>query len=150
MTTIATRRPTTIDFGDWISRLFDDRFLPDRFLLGTPFTDKDALRVEEFVEDDALVVRAEMPGIDPDKDVKISIHDGMLHLRAERRDSSESKDKGEYRSEFHYGMFERTLPLPAGVSDVDVKATYKDGILEVWLPKAKETPAATVPVTRLP
>ena len=150
MTTIMRRHPSTIDLGDWMGRLFDDRFGPERLFMGTPFTDKDALRVEEFVDQDALVVRAEMPGIDPDKDVEISIHDGMLHLRAERRDSSEHKDKGGYRSEFHYGLFERTLPLPAGVTDADVTATYKDGILEVRMPKAKETSAATVPVTRLP
>jgi len=46
-------------------------------------------------------------------------------------------------------MFERTLPLPAGVSDGDVTATYKDGILEVRMPKAKDAHIATVPVTRL-
>jgi HSP20 family protein len=145
MTTIMRRHPATLDFSDWMNRLFDDRLLPDRF-----FTDKDALRVEEFVDDGALVVRAEMAGIDPDKDVEISIHDGLLHIRAERRASSEHKDKTGFRSEFQYGMFERTLPLPAGITGDDVKATYKDGILEVRMPQPKEGQPATVPVTRLP
>jgi HSP20 family protein len=148
MTTIMRRHPASVDFSDWMSRLFDDRLLPERFFL--PGTDKDALRVEEFVDDGTLVVRAEMAGIDPDKDVEISVHDGLLHIRAERRASSEHKDTSGFRSEFQYGMFERTLPLPAGVGGDDVKATYKDGILEVRMPQPKEGQAATVPVTRLP
>lgn len=150
MTTIARREPSHIDLRDWMSRMFDERFLPERLGLGTMFGEKDLLRVEEYAEDGSLVVRAEMPGIDPGKDVEISMHDGMLHIRAERRDVSEHKTKAEYRSEFHYGMFERTLPLPAGVTVGDVTATYKDGILEVRMPKAKDTQTATVPVTRLP
>lgn len=150
MIAIMRREPSHIDLRDWMTRMFDERFFPERFGLGTTFGDKDLLRVEEYAEDGSLVVRAEMPGIDPDKDVEISMHDGMLHIRAQRRDVSEHTDKKEYRSEFHYGMFERTLPLPAGVAEGDVTATYKDGILEVRMPKAKEALTATVPVTRLP
>jgi len=150
MIAIMRREPSHIDLRDWMTRMFDERFFPERFGLGTMFGDKDLLRVEEYAEDGSLVVRAEMPGIDPDKDVEISMHDGMLHIRAQRRDVSEHTDKKEYRSEFHYGMFERTLPLPAGVAEGDVTATYKDGILEVRMPKAKEALTATVPVTRLP
>jgi HSP20 family protein len=145
MTTLTRRHPSALDLGDWMSRFFDDRLLPSWRDL-----DKDLMRVEEFTEEGSLVIRAEMPGIDPDKDVEISMHDGMLHIRAERRESSETKDKSEYRSEFRYGMFERTLPLPAGVSESDVTATYKDGILEVRLPKATGSTTATVPVVRLP
>ena len=144
MTTIMRRQPSGMDLGEWM-----DRFFPERLLWGG-LSDKDALRVEEFLDGDTLVVRAELPGIDPDKDVEISMHDGMLHIRAERRESSEKKDAAGYRSEFRYGMFERTLPLSPGVSDADVTATYKDGILEVRMPKAKDTQASTVPVVRLP
>lgn len=150
MTAIMRREPGHVDLRDWMTRMFDERFLPERLGLGTVFGEKDLLRVEEYAEDGSLVVRAEMPGIDPDKDVEISMHDGMLHIRAERHDVSEHKDKTEYRSEFHYGMLERTLPLPAGVTEGDVTATYKDGILEVRMPKAKDALTATVPVTRLP
>jgi HSP20 family protein len=148
MTTLTRHHSAPVDFGDWMKRLFDDRLVPDRFF--APITDKDTLSVEEFVDGGALVVRAEMPGIDPEKDVEISIHDGLLHIRAERRESSEHEDKSGFRSEFHYGMFERILPLPAGAGDDDVKATYKDGILEIRLPQPKQAQAAKVPVTRLP
>lgn len=144
-----TKRPST-GIEDWVSQIFEDRWFPGTMLRDALLA-KDSVRIEEFLEDEALVVRAEMPGIDPEKDVEISVHDGMLHMKAERRESSEHKDKSGYRSEFSYGMFERTLPLPAGVSDKDVTATYKDGILEVRVPRAKGTvEAAKINVVRLP
>jgi HSP20 family protein len=147
MTTLMRRQHGPLDLADWMNRFFDDRLLPERFGL----LDKDLLRVEELTEGDTLVIRAELPGIDPDKDVEISMHDGLLHIRAERKESTEHKDKAEYRSEFRYGMFERALPVPAGVTEKDVTATYKDGILEVRLPRTTtEAKGATVPVVRLP
>jgi HSP20 family protein len=108
------------------------------------------LRVEEFVDDKTLVIRAELPDIDPDKDVELSIADGVLHIRAERRERSEHKDKDGYRSEFRYGSFVRNLPLPAGSKEDDVKATYMDGVLEVRVPVADEqkSAATTVPISR--
>lgn len=75
-----------------------------------------------------------MPGLDPDKDVEIDVTGQMLRIRAERRQESKTEDKGRYRSEFRYGSFSRAVPLPAGATDQDVKATYKDGILEVRVP----------------
>ena len=147
MTTMLRRQHGPLDLADWMNRFFDDRLLPERFGL----LDKDLLRVEELTEGDTLVIRAELPGIDPDKDVEISMHDGLLHIRAERKESTERKDKAEYRSEFRYGMFERALPVPAGVTEKDVTATYRDGILEVRLPRTTtEAKSATVPVVRLP
>lgn len=107
------------------------------------------MKVEEFVEGDQMVVRAEMPGLDPDKDVDIQIVDGALRIRAERREEKEEKEKGRYRSEFRYGSFTRTVPLGADVDEKDVKASYKDGILEVRLPVDREKAAAKkIPVQR--
>lgn len=108
------------------------------------------LRIEERVEGDEFIVRAEMPGIDPDKDVEINVSDGMLQIRAERSEEKKS-EKGETRhSEFHYGYFSRVISLPVGATQADVKATYHDGILEVRLPLDHEKAQATkVPVTRI-
>src|SRR5579864_1168575 len=92
------------------------------------------LRVEEFQDGDDLVVRAEMPGIDPDKDVEVSVSDGALHISAHREEKSETKSKDGYRSEFRYGSFARTLQLPAGMDEDTVKATYTDGVLEIRVP----------------
>jgi len=117
----------------WWSDFPVPRWWPD--LVG-PMDDR--MRVEEFEEGDELVVRAEMPGLDPDKDVEITMADHTLRLRAERRESTRSEEKGGYRSEFRYGSFMRTVPLPAGATDKDVKANYTDGILEVRIPIDRE------------
>ena len=110
------------------------------------------MRVEERVDDDMYILRAELPGIDPDKDVEIFVQDGMVTIKAERREEVKSEDKeaGTYRTEFHYGSFSRSLPLPAGADESAVSATYSDGILEVRVPVgAPEAPEPrTVPITR--
>src|ERR1035437_10492250 len=72
-----------------------------------------ALRIEDRLEQDRYVVRAEIPGVDPDKDVEITVDDGVLTISAERRE--EGKEKG--RSEFHYGSFPRRGPRPAGAQE---------------------------------
>ena len=140
-----------LDWSDMVERWFADvprsRFWPE---LRRSFEGMELPRIEEFTEGDQVVVRAEMPGLDPDKDVQISVSDHTLHLRAERRQESKTEEKGGYRSEFTYGSFARTLPLPVGATDKDVKATYKDGILEVRIPvDRKEAEAKKVPIQRV-
>lgn len=105
------------------------------------------VKVEEIVEDDVHVVRAELPGIDPEKDVGIDVFDGMLHIAAEREERSEEERGKGYRTEFRYGRFERTIRLPEGTSAEDITATYKDGILEVRVPVVEK---ADKPVARIP
>ena len=104
---------------------------------------KSWLRVEEFVDDKTLVVRAELPDIDPDKDVEIVVVDGELRIKAERQAKTEHKEKDSYRSEFQYGSFTRTVTLPPGATEADVSATYKDGVLEIRVPVAE--PVASAP-----
>ncbi len=103
------------------------------------------VRVEDFVEEGTYVLRAEMPGIDPDKDLTVSVEDDILTIRGERQE--EEKDK--QHREFHYGSFTRSITLPKGVDANEITATYTDGVLEVRVPKAGEESAAlTVPVRR--
>jgi HSP20 family protein len=103
--------------------------------------------VEEYEDEGTLVVRAEIPGIDPDRDVEITIDAGQLQIRAERRQESSVEESRYARSEIRYGHFARSLPLPPGCSEEDVSASYKDGILTVRLPAAPEA-ARRVPVLR--
>jgi HSP20 family protein len=93
-----------------------------------------AIRVEEYEFDKKYVIRAELPGIDPDKDVELSVSGGVLRLMVHRQKESRTSDARHYRSEFRYGSFTRLVALPVGASDDDVKATYDDGILEVRIP----------------
>ena len=107
---------------------------------------KSWLRVEEFVDDKTLVVRAELPDIDPDKDVEIVVVDGELRIKAERQAKTEHKEKDSYRSEFQYGSFTRTVKLPPGATEADVSASYKDGVLEIRVPVAEAVAAAPTKV----
>lgn len=106
--------------------------------LGWPFGDTGTgaapIRVEEMVENDQVVIRAEIPGVDPDKDIEVTVDEGMLRIRAERRESAEDRTGQGRRSEFRYGSFLREVPLPPGTSTEVVSASYRDGILEVRLP----------------
>lgn len=113
-----------------------------RFLDGD-LTMSPSIKVEQFLDGSTLVVRAEVPGIDPDKDIDVSVRDGMLHITAEREEKTEHKGKDGYRSEFRYGSFTRSIALPPGAREEDVSATYKDGVLEVRAPAPVSPPEAT-------
>jgi len=131
------KRETSLTPRDWFARWFEDWPAFPRwpeFWRGRLFEGVEPMRVEEYQEGNTLVVKAEMPGLDPDKDVEISVTDQTLRIRAERRQETKVEEKGRYRSEFHYGSFARSVPLPAGATEQDVKASYKDGILEVRIP----------------
>jgi HSP20 family protein len=96
--------------------------------------------VEDFVRDDSYVIRAELPGIDPEKDVEVTVADGILTIKAERRE--ERADK--HHSEFHYGTFSRSVTLPAGADEEHVEAIYGHGILEVTVKLAADKADKTV------
>ena len=139
MSTIA-RRPqgAMADLLDWL-----DTGMPfglKAFGL-TPY-----VHVEDWMEDDGTyVLRAEMPGIDPDKDVDVSIDGDVLTIKGERQE--QQKDKN--RSEFHYGSFTRSITLPKDTKPEDVTASYTDGVLEIRVPTgATASEAVKIPVSR--
>ena len=101
-----------------------------------------------FGREDDLVLRLELPGVDPEKEVTIAVEDDVLVIRGKRTSREEVKEEDYYRMESSYGSFERRLPVPEGVKEEDIRATYQDGILEVVLPGAVpeiEAPEEPVP-----
>jgi HSP20 family molecular chaperone IbpA len=100
---------------------FEEPFLTLRPYLGQP------IRIEDFVAGDHYMVRAELAGIDPEKEVEVTVGGGYLTIHAERHDKTE----GKHRTEFRYGSFSRSLSLPAQANADDVKASYDHGILTV-------------------
>jgi len=103
--------------------------------------------VDVFTREGDLVVHAELPGVDPEKDIDISLHDGVLTIRGQRRFEEKTERDNFYRFESSYGSFQRSIPLPDGVKADDVQATYEKGILEVVIPKAGElTSAKKIPI----
>src|SRR5947209_4782751 len=88
-------------------------------------------------EGDRVVVRAEIPGVSRD-DIDVSVENGTLTLRGEKKQEREVNAENAYRLERFYGSFSRSFVLPTQINAEQIKATYKDGVLEVVLPKAEE------------
>ncbi|MDP3967815.1 MAG: Hsp20/alpha crystallin family protein [Nocardioides sp.] len=109
------------------------------------FVPEPDVRLEEFMEDGRYVVRADLPGIDPEKDIEVSVDRGMLRLHGERR--TEKHDA--HRSEIRYGSIERVLRLPEGVGPDDVEATYQRGVLTITLPAAPAGEPRKIPVAQV-
>ena len=140
MTSLEERDKRTPD-SPWnrLDRLFDEwmRMQPMRRLLGAETPGEEIIRVDEYREDDVQVIRAELPGIDPDKDVELTVTGGMLRINAERRTEEQTEEKGVIRREMRYGSFTRSLPLAEGATDDDIDASYKNGVLEIRVPVAQ-------------
>ena len=96
------------------------------------------IRLEDEMADGHYVLRAELPGIDAAKDVDITVSNGQLTIKAERSEKKETKG----RSEFSYGSFVRTVTLPAGADEDDIKASYDKGILTVDVAVPEQAAAA--------
>jgi HSP20 family protein len=95
--------------------------------------------------DDALVLRADIPGIKPE-DVKIEVEDNVLTVSGEHREESEEKKEDYVRRERRFGSFSRSMVLPKGVTAEDIEATTEDGVLEVTIPAPKEAEKQKVEV----
>lgn len=105
--------------------------------------------MDVFARDGDLVLRVELPGIDPHKDVSVTLEEGEVVVRGERKRFEEVKEEEDYyRAETSYGSFDRRVPVPRGIGETDLKAQYQDGVLEVLVrgaasispPKAKAIP----------
>jgi HSP20 family protein len=108
----------------------------------------DLIRVEEYRQDGTLVIHADLPGIDPDKDVELTVSGGMLHIEAERRAEEKQEGTGYLRQELRYGSVSRSLPLPEGVTEADITATYKAGVLEVRIPEPKHEEPRKIAISK--
>jgi HSP20 family protein len=119
-------------FGDWD--------LPEMRVFGEWTPSLDVLETK-----DALVVKAEIPGIESN-DISVSLEGQMLTIKGEKRHEKEEKDEQFYRAERSYGAFARTVRLPASVDGSKVTATYKNGLLTVTMPKAPGAKGNLIPV----
>jgi HSP20 family protein len=125
------------------------RMMPFRPMLFPRWREAEELiRVEELREDGTLVIRADLPGIDPDKDVELTVSGGILHIEAERRGEEKREEKGYVRRELRYGSLSRSLPLPEGVTEANITATYKAGVLEIRIPEPKREPAKKIAISK--
>ncbi len=101
--------------------------------------------VDMFEEKNEIVVKAEIPGIDKNN-IEVQLSDHLLTIKGEKKKEEEDKREHYYRSERSYGSFMRTLPVPAEVRADKIKASFKNGVLEVYLPKTEEAKAKDIKV----
>ncbi|MGD9380270.1 MAG: Hsp20/alpha crystallin family protein [candidate division WOR-3 bacterium] len=119
-----------VTMRDDVDRLFDVFFSPQPHMIEDLW--RPSIDIEE--SNGNLMVKAEIPGMDK-KDIKVVVKDDMLTISGERKRENETKEKTFHRIERSYGQFRRMIRLPAEVDAEKVKATYKDGVLNVTLPK---------------
>ncbi|MGH8012080.1 MAG: Hsp20/alpha crystallin family protein [Candidatus Binataceae bacterium] len=101
--------------------------------------------IECLREKDRLLVRADLPGIDP-KDVEVTVSGNILTLSGKREQQREEKSGDYLHREVSYGNFERTMSLPPGVKAEDIKASYERGVLELSIPLPKEASVHKIPI----
>jgi HSP20 family protein len=129
-----------VSIQDRMNRIFDEAFRG----AGRPGAEEDwalggtwAPAVDIYEHEGNLVLKAELPGIDP-KDVDVRVENNVLTLRGERRFESEAKREQYHRVERAYGTFTRSFTLPSVVDTERIKAEFKDGLLRVTLPTREE------------
>ena len=101
--------------------------------------------IESHVANGNLVVKVDLPGIDP-KEVTLSVSGQQLRIEGERKREEKKEEKDYYYQEVSYGKFARVVPLPEGTDVEKVKASYKDGVLEITLPAPKGVSSKKVPI----
>jgi HSP20 family protein len=134
-----------VSIQDEMNRLFDDFF--GRPVAGQEWTEgvwTPSVDVSETKEN--VVINAEIPGMSKE-DVKLSVQDNVLTLSGEKKQEKEEKDAKYHRIERNYGSFSRSFTLPASVKPDKVKATYKDGMLKISLPKTEEAKPKEIPIS---
>ena len=124
-------RSMVSDLADWLESPWTG---PPPFIAA-----QQTFRVEEMARDNRYVIRAELPGLDPETDIEVTVEGRTLTIHAERR----QEDDGPYRSEFRYGSLTRLFRLPAKVDAKDVTARYEKGVLEVSIPVREVTSEGT-------
>jgi HSP20 family protein len=91
------------------------------------------------------VISGEIPGIDP-KDLEVTLTDGILSIKGEKKHESEEKEENYHRVERHYGSFQRSFRLPDNINREKLDASYKDGVLRLTLPKSEESEVKKIEV----
>lgn len=123
------------------SRSFGGRFPALRLTEQEPWTPS----IDMFQRGNELVVRADLPGLDP-KDIRVTMENDVLTIEGERKHEKEVKDENFYRREATFGKFLRRMSLQPGLKPEAMKATYKNGVLEVRLPRVEAPAAKQIPI----
>lgn len=131
-------RDALLDLRNEMNKLFEDFFRQP--LSMSPFSEESSLAGDFIPQmdiketDKEINVSAELPGMDVD-DIDITMTGNTLTIKGEKKHKKEEKGERFYRSERSYGSFRRSIPLPEEVEEDNIEATYKQGVLNVKMPK---------------
>jgi len=121
-----------------MNRIFDDFFRGfDLAPFGTERFGAFSPSVDVKEDDKEMLIKAELPGLD-EKDVEVTLTDGALTIKGEKKEEKEDRGKHYYRMERSYGAFNRVVALPEGVDTDKANASFKNGVLNISLPKTEE------------
>lgn len=159
---VAVRKPDELvprwgELDRWFDRMVEDMWrrpfpsLPSLFgrepWFAAPAMALRAPSLDVYEEKDDVVVKAELPGMKKEQ-IEVTVTGDMVTIKGEKKEEEEVKEKDYYRRERSYGAFSRSVALPCEVKGGEVKASFKDGVLEVRMPKTEEakTKAVTVKI----
>lgn len=131
--------------GDWFRRPFPELWQPMKGLREKGLLGLSMPVVDLFEDQEKVTVKAEIPGLDK-KDVEVKLTDSRLTIKGEKKKEEEVKEEDYSYSERSYGSFARVLQLPCQVKGDKVKASFKNGVLEITLPKSEEAKSRSVNV----
>ena len=131
---------------DEMNRVLNEAFGRDTNDESTWFSGAWSPPVDIFETDEALVMKAELPGFSKD-DISIEMKENTLVIKGERKREDEVKEGSYHRTERVYGAFQRSFLLPTTVDQEKVRAGYKDGVLELRLPKVQAAQPKRIAVT---
>lgn len=154
---VATKKPSEIvsrveDIENWMERFMDDMwrrpfpslFGGDRWLPIRPLSIR-MPSIDVYDEKDSVVVKAELPGMKKE-DIEVNLAGENLTIKGEKKEDKEVKEDNYYRRERSYGSFVRTVALPCEVKSDEIKASFKDGVLEIQMPKTEESKKKAISV----
>lgn len=127
-------------FEDMVNRMFED-WMPRLGGEGRGWSPA----VDMIDKKDEIVLRADLPGLEQ-KDIQVNVENGMLTIRGNRQDERETKEEDYYCCERWSGSFTRTIALPTGIDPDKIRATFKNGVLEVHVPKAPHATGKAIEV----
>jgi HSP20 family protein len=127
--------PLAADFDRFFNTLFDRNQAAQRWVPAMDLVE----------HEDHFLLRADLPGM-TEEDVNIELNDGALTVSGERKAEHTERERGFYRLERQFGQFSRTLTLPEGIDPEQVKASFANGVLEVWIPKPEQRKPRRIPI----
>lgn len=154
---VVTKKPGEItsrveDIEHWVEHFMDDMwrrpfpslFGRDRWLPIRPLSIR-MPSIDVYEEKDSVVVKAELPGMKKE-DIEVNLAGESLTIKGEKKEDKEVKEDNYYRRERSYGSFLRTVALPCEVKSAEIKASFKDGVLEIRMPKTEEAKKNSIAV----